>query len=225
MKILLISDIVVEYIYSNSIAKRFQDIDFVISCGDLPNYYLEFIVSVLNKPLFYVMGNHDGKRILTEQGLLSAHPGGCENLDGRIIEYHGLLIGGLEGSMCYNQGIFQYTEIQMCLKVLKLRCRLWFHRIFRKRYIDILVTHAPPLNVHDGKDLCHRGFRCFLDFIKKYHPRYFIHGHMHLYGSVRTQKTKIGSTIVINAYGHKVIELGRLEKKFAWSILQKERMH
>ncbi len=35
MKVLLISDKIVEHIYSNSISERLKDIDFVISCGDL----------------------------------------------------------------------------------------------------------------------------------------------------------------------------------------------
>jgi len=31
----------------------------VLSCGDLPPYYLEFLVTVLDVPLFDVRGNHD----------------------------------------------------------------------------------------------------------------------------------------------------------------------
>ncbi|MBN1298348.1 MAG: metallophosphoesterase [Actinobacteria bacterium] len=68
MKILIISDKVVEHIYSPTIEERFKDIDFIISCGDLPCYYLEFIVSMLTKPLFYVMGNHDCGKLYTEKG-------------------------------------------------------------------------------------------------------------------------------------------------------------
>ncbi len=74
MKVLLISDKVVEHIYSNAIAERMKDIDFVISCGDLPNYYLEFIVTTLNKPLYYVMGNHDINSIHTEEGTRTGFP-------------------------------------------------------------------------------------------------------------------------------------------------------
>jgi len=38
---------------------RFGDVELVLSCGDLPYYYLEYIVSMLNVPLLYVHGNHD----------------------------------------------------------------------------------------------------------------------------------------------------------------------
>ena len=33
--------------------------DLVVSCGDLPFDYLEYLVTVLNVPLVYVPGNHD----------------------------------------------------------------------------------------------------------------------------------------------------------------------
>ena len=31
----------------------------ILACGDLPYYYLEYIVGLLDVPLFYVHGNHD----------------------------------------------------------------------------------------------------------------------------------------------------------------------
>ena len=33
--------------------------DAIISCGDLPASYLTFLVTMANRPLFYVHGNHD----------------------------------------------------------------------------------------------------------------------------------------------------------------------
>jgi len=58
MKILAISDIVVPQLYTEQIPERFLDVDLVLSCGDLPYEYLEYIVTRLGKPLFYVRGNH-----------------------------------------------------------------------------------------------------------------------------------------------------------------------
>jgi len=159
MKILIVSDIVVEHIYSSSIAERMKDIDFVISCGDVPNYYLEFIVSMLNKPLFYVNGNHCTERIYTESGVKPDLPEGCINIDQKVIEYKNVFIMGLEGSMRYNRGGCQYTDTQMSYKINRLKPKLYLNKLFKKRYIDILVTHAPPYKIHDQEDLCHRGFR------------------------------------------------------------------
>lgn len=58
MKILTISDKVDELVYSPAIKRLFADTDLVLGCGDLPHYYLEFIVTMLGGPLFYVIGNH-----------------------------------------------------------------------------------------------------------------------------------------------------------------------
>jgi uncharacterized protein len=58
MKILAVSDEERAIIYNPAITTRFADVDLVISCGDLPYYYLEYIISTLNKPLYYVRGNH-----------------------------------------------------------------------------------------------------------------------------------------------------------------------
>jgi len=207
MKILLLSDKVVEHIYSNTIAERMKDIDFVISCGDLPDYYLEFIVTTLNKPLYYVKGNHDTKILYTDGGVNTESPEGCINLNQKIIEQDKIVLMGLEGSMKYNGGDYQYTDIGMCNKINKLKPKLYFNKIFRKKYVDILVTHAPPYKIHDCEDLCHRGFKCFNKFIKEFSPKYFIHGHTHYYGTNNEWLTTINGTKVINAYGYRILEI------------------
>ncbi|OFW63648.1 MAG: hypothetical protein A2Z35_04875 [Actinobacteria bacterium RBG_19FT_COMBO_36_27] len=207
MKILLISDKVIEYIYSNSITDRMSGIDFIISCGDLPVDYLEFIITSLNKPLFYVMGNHNADKICTENGTKSGYPEGCVNLDQKIVEYNNVILMGLEGSMRYSGGNHQYTEFQMCRKINRLKPALYAKKILKKRYVDILVTHAPPFKVHDGEDLCHRGFKCFNKFIKKFSPEYLVHGHIHTYGIDNNWMTTVNNTKVINAFGYRIIEI------------------
>jgi len=207
LKILAVSDRIVEHIYSTTIIERFSNIDIIISCGDLPNYYLEFIVSVLNKPLFYVMGNHCTGRTYTEDGISDAFPEGCINLDNKIIEYKNIILAGLEGSMKYSGEKYQYTDFQMNWKINRLRPRLYCNKIFKKKYIDILVTHAPPYHIHDEEDLCHRGFTGFNNFIKSYKPKYLIHGHIHLYGTGKERETLVDKTRIINAFGFKVIEI------------------
>ena len=58
MNLLAVSDIESPLIYSQNISKRFQEIDIVISCGDLSYHYLEYIISSLDIPLYFVRGNH-----------------------------------------------------------------------------------------------------------------------------------------------------------------------
>jgi Icc-related predicted phosphoesterase len=197
-------------LYNTSVRDRYGDVDLVLACGDLSNEYLEFIVTMLNKPLYYVSGNHDKQVIYTQEGPKRIEPGGCVNLDGRTVNHNGLLLAGLEGSMRYKpQGGPQYTDHEMWLKALALVPRLLWNRLRHGRYLDILITHAPPYSIHDASDLCHTGFRAFLWLMKRFRPRYLIHGHVHLYGHHTVRRTIYESTLVLNTYGHQMLEWKR----------------
>ena len=52
MKILSVSDLEMGFLYSPRIAERFYDVDMIISCGDLPYYNLEYMIIMLNIPLY-----------------------------------------------------------------------------------------------------------------------------------------------------------------------------
>ena len=101
VKILAISDQIDERIYSPAVADRFGDVDLVLGCGDLPLYYLEYVVTVLRVPLLYVNGNHTPVVETSYSGEEKREPGGCENVDERVVRVGGLAIGGLEGSLRY----------------------------------------------------------------------------------------------------------------------------
>ncbi len=202
MKVLAISDQVFEPLYGPALRKVAGDVEFVLSCGDLPSAYLEYIVSVLDVPLLYVMGNHGGS------GGARELPEGCTNLDGQTIEYHGILLAGLAGSMRYNgQTRYQHTEAEMRAKVAKLSPALLANRLRYGRYVDICISHAPPFGIHDGRDLAHRGFKSFNWMIDRYRPRYWIHGHQHIYDNRTVRETVRGDTLVINAFGYKILDL------------------
>jgi len=209
MKILTVSDKVDELLYSPAIRQRFADVELVLSCGDLPHYYLEFIVTMLGGPLFYVIGNHANavKHYYSARHQWE-YPGGCENIDDRVIHYKGVLIAGLEGSMRYNNNRhFQYTDREMAWKVWRLTPRLVLNKLFHGRYLDILITHAPPLGVHDRPDLCHQGFRAFRTFMDRFRPRYLIHGHVHVYSPSQTIESVYQDTTVLNAYRYRALEI------------------
>lgn len=207
-KILTVSDEVIDFIYSPAVKERFSEVNLVLSCGDLPFYYLEFIVDMLNVPLYYVFGNHDRRAEHSSYGPAKTFPGGCTNVDERIANHKGLLIGGLEGSMKYShEDRYQYTEFEMRLKALRMSPCLFLNRLRFGRYIDILITHAPPYKIHDGKDLCHRGFKTFRWFIERYRPKYLIHGHHHVYGLGKSTFTVYQGTQVVNAFGYRVLEV------------------
>src|SRR3990167_3866988 len=85
MKILAVSDDVVDFLYSPAIRDRYGDVDLVAGCGDVPYFYLEFIVTMLNAPLYYVPGNHDRPRQYHSDGRVVSRAEGCELLDGSVM--------------------------------------------------------------------------------------------------------------------------------------------
>ncbi|MGD8725175.1 MAG: hypothetical protein PVG00_14640, partial [Desulfobacterales bacterium] len=96
----------------------------------------------------------------------------------------------------------------------RLRPRIW-----RRKGIDIVMTHAPPRHIHDAEDRCHRGFKSFRWLIEKYSPTYFIHGHIHTHFSDASQRiTLYNRTCVINTYGYYLFDVD--EKNDAGELLK-----
>ncbi|MDR2054147.1 MAG: metallophosphoesterase [Treponema sp.] len=214
MKILCVSDQIDPLVYSSFIKERFGDADMVLSAGDLPMDYLEFIVSSLNKPLLFVFGNHNLQEYPSYTGrggvdynfTQDSHFSGAIHVDSRIRREEGLIVMGLGGSMKYNHGENQFSNIEMFWKILTKIPVLLFNRIFYGRYLDILLTHAAPEGIHDRKDPCHRGFRAFLWFMRTFKPGYLVHGHIHLYDLSAVRVTRYCQTTVLNAFGHYMID-------------------
>ncbi|MDC7226708.1 MAG: metallophosphoesterase [Spirochaetales bacterium] len=216
---LCISDHVDSLIYSPALKDRFGDVDAVISCGDLKQNYYEFIVSTLNIPLLYVLGNHSEfslkKNIIDYSGPYGEQQGkpklfnGGILADGRCIYLKelNLITAGFGGSAKYNNGDNQYTEFEMFIRILKIIPKLLFNKLFRGRYIDILITHAPPRHINDLDDRCHRGFRVFRWFIRRFKPAYMLHGHIHLYKNTTERFAEYKGVPVINTYKHHILEL------------------
>ena len=207
MKILALSDEVVDFIYSPQVKDRFGDVDLVLGCGDLPFYYIEFVVTMLNKPLYFVPGNHDVRALYMSDGRILHHAEGCVNLDRRIAHEPDLILAGLGGSIRYRpDGIHQYTDGEMRAHITSLIPRLWINRLCYGRFLDILITHSPPFGIHDGGDLAHRGFKSFINFVKNFRPRYLLHGHSHVYRRTEVTRTQLGETEILNVYPYRVIE-------------------
>ena len=220
MKILCIADHIDPLVYSPGIKARFQDVGLVLSAGDLPFSYYDFIMSTLNKPLLFVFGNHNLRGFDSYRGcrdpLGRSSPGrregespcnGAMHVGSRVWRERKVLVAGLGGSMWYNGGENQYTEPQVYLRLGLLVPRLLYNRLRYGRFLDVLLTHAPPYGIHDGEDRCHRGFKAFLWFMRAFKPRYLVHGHMHLYSREQPRTTLYHQTTVVNAYEHMVIDL------------------
>lgn len=251
MKILCVSDQIDPLIYNLNASKNFPDIDLILCAGDLPMDYVDFIVSVFNKPTYFIFGNHDLSEFkyyhsvpgsaTTATATTSAqnaasmtmssykksetgnpHHGaiyaGFKNLSIKHLTVKNakgrdtpLLITGISGSIKYNCGLCQYTDTQMYLHLLKLIPGLIYNRIRYGRYLDIFLTHATPFGVHDHRDPCHVGFKAFNWFLKKFKPKYMLHGHIHLYDQREERISQYADTTVINVFAHYVLNISSEE--------------
>lgn len=237
MKFLCVSDQIDPLVYSTNIKKRFGDVDGILCAGDLSSDYIDFIVSSLNKPAYFIFGNHNlneyhyyhkvkekagphpthapsweiydmsnnfgatytGFKVFADKSLMIVDP--------KTNKKRPLLIAGASGCNKYNLGLSQYTEKQMKLQLLKMWPKLLWNKIRYGTYCDIFLTHASPRHIHDKEDECHKGFECFNWFIKKFTPKFLVHGHIHLYDMSEQRVTVSEKTTVVNAYSHTIIEL------------------
>lgn len=231
MKILCVSDYVDPLIYNQNVKEIFPDIDAIICAGDLPMDYIDFIVSVFNKPTYFIFGNHNLKdfgfyhKIDSPQGqqqyMERKHHGSgakymgfktsVENIftikDSVTGKERPLLMAGVSGSLKYNNGLCQYSDFEMKLKLIKMIPKLLKNKKKYGTYLDIFLTHATPRHIHDHEDPCHKGFECFNWFIEKFKPTYMIHGHIHIYDMREERIGVYNNTTVINAYAHHILEI------------------
>ena len=196
MKILILSDVESKYLWDYFEKEKLEGIDLILSCGDLKPQYLSFLASFTKAPVLYVRGNHDDCYEINP-------PDGCICIEDSIYNFNGLRIMGLGGSIKYNNGKNQYTQNQMKKRVK----RMWF-KLMRNHGFDFLLTHAPAAGFHEGDDRAHKGFDIFSELIDRYHPKFFIHGHVHKdYSRNFVRQDQIGDTTVINGYERFTLEI------------------
>ena len=195
MKILLISDHEEPALWDYYRPERVEGIDMILSAGDLKASYLEFLVTMANRPLVYVHGNHDGM-------YLKKPPEGCECAEDKVLNVKGLRILGLGGSGWYGGSVFQYTEREMEKRIRRVR-----RAVKKAGGVDLILAHAPVRGYGDDESAAHRGFDCFQTLIDELQPRWFVHGHVHLnYSNASRRIYRRGDTTIINAYGRCVID-------------------
>ena len=190
MRILIVSDEESRSLWDHYSPGKLDNIDLILSAGDMKAEYLSFLVTMANCPLLYVHGNHDASYDQNP-------PDGCECIDDRIVTVNGLRIMGLGGCKPYNGGAYQYSEAAMRKRIRKLRPSLFF-----SKGVDIILTHAAVKGYGDLEDAAHQGFEAFIPLLEKYKPKYLIHGHIHdRYHFGRSREYDFGSTKIINGNG------------------------
>ena len=168
--------------------EKLKEYDLILSSGDLKAEYLEYLVTMSNRQLYYVHGNHD-------EAYDKKSPEGCVCIDDKVIVHDGIRILGLGGSYKYRaDGKYMYTEKEMKKRIRKLK-----PKIKKVGGIDIVVAHGPIKGYGDLNDYAHQGFECFKDLIHDYHPKYFLFGHIHSrYDTNYTGFYELEGTQIIN---------------------------
>lgn len=206
MKILAVSDEVVERLYSLCTSGHFEEIELILGCGDLPYPYLENLLTILNIPLLYVPGNHDPN--YNPENTL-AHVEGGSNLDLKLTRYKKFLIGGFGGSILYRpDGTNQYTQTEAYLRAFRMLPRLMLNRMNYGRVLDILITHSPPFGIHDEQSQAHQGLKAINWLLRVARPRYHFHGHTHFQRrNISPSETYLGITRIINIFPYKILDV------------------
>lgn len=205
MKILAVSDQIIDRLYSSSVSEAYPDIQMIIGCGDLPYHYLEFLVSIYNVPLFYVPGNHD-----PEYGQqANSRVAGGDNVDGEVVYSKGLLMAGLGGSMRYQYHTpNQYSQMGMYLRAWRLLPKIILQKSRYRRPLDIFIAHSPPEGIHDDDDPAHQGMRALNLLIRWAKPRYYLHGHTIFYRqNLKSHITPYHGCQVVNVYPYRIMEI------------------
>jgi Icc-related predicted phosphoesterase len=96
----------------------------------------------------------------------------------------------------------------MRLRVARLLPSLLWNRLRYGRALDILITHSPPLGIHDEETRAHRGLRALNWLVGWAKPRYHLHGHVHFHRrNLVPSTTRLGATQIVNVFPYQVIEI------------------
>jgi Icc-related predicted phosphoesterase len=118
-------------------------------------------------------------------------------------------MAGLGGSIMYHPGgPNQYTQNGMMLRATSLLPKILIESLRYRRKLDILVTHSPPLGIHDDDDPAHIGLRALNMVLQVVKPRYLLHGHTIFYRqNLKSHITSYANTQVVNVYPFRIMDI------------------
>lgn len=210
LKLLAVSDQVDPRIHSATLRQRMPDIDLVLGCGDVPARYLEFLADALDRPVYFVLGNHHEELTRKGESGKRYEPMGCVDLGGKVVtdQSTGLIIAGFPGSPKYSRETAQqYSNREIAWMMIKMAPRLYFNKLFRGRALDVLISHTPPRQINDREDVPHQGFPALRPFLRLFKPAVHLHGHIHVYDRSEIVERTFGDSSVINVYPYRQLEL------------------
>ena len=188
MKILVMSDKESELLLKYYNENHLDDIEFILSAGDLALTYLQAVKINLKAPLYFVKGNHDKFKIKLFDN---------EFIEWRCVEYKGIRIAGI-GCKNHNKIISEDDMKKMLIKL--------YRKIKKNNGVDIVISHYPLIDFGDGTDETHKGYQSIREFIEIVKPKYFIYGHNHLNYGRNDRIIQFENTQLINAYEKYVLD-------------------
>src|SRR4051794_30429401 len=126
-------------IHSETLRERVGHVAFVVSCGDLPASYLEFIADALNRPVYYVLGNH-AEELTRRCEREVCHPAGAIDIGGRVVQDPGtgIILAGFPGCPRYGENDpAQFSEWEIGLMATKMAPRLQLNKLRQGRALDV----------------------------------------------------------------------------------------
>lgn len=196
--------VVADEVASNLCASTLRDLapELVLSAGDLPWDYVEWLASTVSCPMVYVPGNHDPEiRVDHDDDYQGIRPLGVIHADQLVVEAAGLRIAGLGGCVRYRPGPHQYSQRQYAGRAARL-----LRRARRGGPVDVLLTHTPPKGLGDGEDRPHEGIEALHKVIERLQPTWHLHGHIHPYGMTMPDRT-VGPTTIRNVIPWRVLDI------------------
>ena len=180
--------------------------ELVLSAGDLPWDYVEWVGDTVAAPVVFVPGNHDPEtRRRRDQRLRwedsAPGPRGVIDADRQVVEVEGLRIAGLGGCVRYRAGAHQYSQREFTRQAARL-----VRAARRRGPVDVVLTHAPPFQLGDEDDQAHIGVQALHTVLERLEPTWLLHGHVHPFGRTMPDR-HVGRTTVRNVIPWRMLEI------------------
>ena len=168
--------------------KRFienRHYDICLLLGDFSGNDVDTIIKYVdNRKIYALLGNHDYKNYIRDNGL--------KDLNGRLIEVNGVTFTGIQGTFKYKPIDFPSFTQKGSIDFLK-----------DTEPVDILVSHDTKFNSEAIEDPAHQGLFGITYYIYKNRVPYNIHGHLH----EPFKKVMLNGTNEISSYMYEIIDL------------------
>lgn len=176
-------------------------IDGIVGAGDVDPRWLAFLADAFAAPLLYVRGNHDRGGDWDERRRVVPEP----MASGGRARLAGLETATFEWPDVDGPGNRRRPDVAWSHALRVGVPRLASGLLGRSEPL-VVVSHAPPEGVGDGKDAYHRGFPAYRWLLDRLHPPLWLHGHTTVASVDDLVVHRNGST-VINVTGAVLVEI------------------